>query len=305
MKGWIIYSKNSNELTADDHGVNRLVHAAYQRGISLSVFKPEQFELIVTRDDKKSILVDGYPTPLPDFLIPRLGSNTTYFALAVIRQLERLGIYSCNSSQTIEMVKDKLHMHQILAYSNLPTPKTMLVKFPVDIKIVKREIGFPLLIKNITGTEGAGIFLCDTENKFMDLMELIYTNNEKVNIILQEFITSSSGKDLRVFVLGGRVIGCMKRFSEISFKANFSRGGKVEAFQLTPEIEWLATETARLVDLDIAGIDLLFDNTGYKICEANSSPGFKGLESVIGEDVAEQILDYIAVKVNGCLNSEE
>ena len=95
----------------------------------------------------------------------------------------------------------------------------------------------------------------------------------------------------------------MKRYSETSFKANFSRGGKVDSFDLTPEIEWLATETARLVDLDIAGIDLLFDNEGYKICEANSSPGFKGLELVVGENIAEQILDYITVKVSGRLSS--
>lgn len=299
MKGWILYSKSQDNLKDDDHGVQRLLHAAQQKGISLEVFSPNQFELIVSRDDRKSICVNGKPTPLPDFLIPRMGSNTTYFALAIIRQLEKLGVYCCNGSQSIETVKDKLQMHQLLAQSNFPTPKTMLVKFPIDIDIVKREIGFPLIIKNITGTEGAGIYLCETDESFNDLMELIYSHNKAANIILQEFISESRGKDLRVFVLGGRVIGCMKRYSEKSFKANFSRGGQVESFALTPEIEWLSTEAARLVNLDVAGIDLLFDKEGYKICEANSSPGFKGLELVVGNTVAEQILDYIMVKVSG------
>lgn len=299
MKGWILYSKKQVELQASDHGVSRLLSAAAAKGIQLNVYSPAQFELVVTRDDRSSILVDGQSTPLPDFIIPRMGSNTSYFALAIIRQFEKLGIYVCNSASTIEIVKDKLHMHQLLAQSNLPTPKTMLVKFPVDINVVKQSMGFPLVIKNVTGTEGCGIYLCDSEDKFTDVMELIYSNNSKANIILQEFIACSHGKDLRIFVLGGRAIGCMKRFSETSFKANFSRGGKVEAFELTPEIEWLATETARLVNLDIAGIDLLFDESGYKICEANSSPGFKGLELVVGPTVAEQILDYIAVKVEG------
>ena len=299
MKGWILYKKKEKELNESDHGVTRLLNAAKAKGIDLRVYSPDQFELVVTRDDRKSILVDGESTPIPDFLIPRMGSNTTYFALAVIRQLERLDVYSCNSSETIEIVKDKLQMHQLLAQSNLPTPKTMLVKFPVDIEVVRSEIGFPVIIKNITGTEGSGIYLCESEEKFTDLMELIYSNNTKANIILQEFIEHSKGRDLRVFVLGGKVVGCMKRYSETSFKANFSRGGKVDSFEITPEIEWLATETARLVDLDIAGIDLLFDCNGYKICEANSSPGFKGLELVVGENIAEQILDYIAVKVSG------
>ncbi len=299
MKGWILYSKKQADLGTNAYGINRLLQAGQQKGIDLTVYSPEQFELVVTRDGRKSILVDGKPTPLPDFLIPRIGANTPYFALAVIRQLERLNVYSCNSSETIEIVKDKLHIHQLLAQSNLPSPKTMLVKFPVDSELVKRELGFPVIVKNLTGTEGKGVYLCDSPEQFSDLMGLIDSQHTKPNIILQEFVSNSRGRDLRVFVLGGRVIGCMKRYSETSFKANFSRGGQVESFALTPEIEWLATETARLVNLDIAGIDLLFDEEGYKICEANSSPGFKGLELVVGETIAEQILDYITVKVSG------
>ena len=308
MKGWILYNKKHDEITDIDHGVIRLLEAAKARGMDLAVLHPSQFELVVSRSDKKSILVDERPSPLPDFIIPRLGSHTTYFALAIIRQLERLGVYSCNSSSTIEIVKDKLQMHQLFAQSNLPTPITILAKFPMDIEVTKKEIGFPIIIKNVTGSEGSGIYLCESESKFTDLMELIYTNNEKANIILQEYVQKSRGKDLRVFVLGGKVIGCMKRVSKSGgFKANFSRGGTVEAFKLTPEIEWLATETSRLVGLDIAGIDLLFDKKGLKICEANSSPGFKGLEMVIGKNVAEQILDYISLKVRGRLHygSEE
>ena len=93
------------------------------------------------------------------------------------------------------------------------------------------------------------------------------------------------------------MIGCMLRTSKTSFKANYSKGGNVVPFELTPEIEWLATETAKLLNLDIAGIDLLFDKEGYKVCEANSAPGFKGLEEVCGKHIAEDIMDYIQFKV--------
>ncbi len=299
MLGWILYSKNKSELDELDNGVNRLLQAAEAKGITLEVFKPEEFELVVSRNDKKSIFINNKETALPDFIIPRIGSQTSYFGLAVIRQIERLGVYSCNSSQTIEIVKDKLQMHQLLAHHNLPTPKTMLLKFPIDSNLVKQQIGFPLVVKNITGTEGKGIYLIHSEEQFVDLMELLYVNNPASHVILQEFIQSSYGKDLRVFVLGGKVIGCIKRYSDSSFKANFSRGGKVTSYELTPEIEHLATMTANLVNLDIAGIDILFDQDGFKICEANSSPGFKGLEKVIGHTVAEQILDYITLRVEG------
>jgi gamma-F420-2:alpha-L-glutamate ligase len=305
MQGWILYYKKQSDLLEDSHGVNRLLEAAQSKNIKLKVFSPEQFELIVSRDDKKSVLIDGEHHKLPDFIIPRLGSNTSYFALAILRQMEHLGVYVCNRAGSIEMVKDKLHIHQILAHSNLPTPKSMLLKFPVDIKTVKQEIGFPLIVKNIVGTEGKGIYLSESEKRFMDLMEFISSNNSTANIILQKFVKSSRGADLRVFVLGGRVIGCMKRMSSDpeEFKANYSRGGKVEPFELTPEIEWLATETTRLVGLDICGVDLLFDDNGFKICEANSSPGFKGLEQVVGKRVAEEIIDYIIVRLTGHLKT--
>ncbi len=301
MKGWILYNKNSQTFSlSDDHGVSRLLQAAEAKNIDLAVYHPNRFDLVVTRADRKSILIDGQATALPNFVIPRTGANTSYFALAVLRQLEHLGVLCCNNARAVETVKDKLHLHQILAQSDLPTPKTMLVKFPIqDESVIKREIGFPLVIKNITGTEGAGIYLCEREDKFLDLIELIYSNNPKANIIIQEFISQSYGKDLRVFLVGGRVVGCMQRQATVGFKANYSRGGTVVPHKITPEIEWLATETARLVGLDVAGIDLLFDGDSYKICEANSSPGFKGLEQCVGPIIAESILDYLKLRAGG------
>lgn len=302
VRGLILSSKSENQLSEKDYSIKRLLEAAQKRDIDVKVVKPEQFELIISRTDTKSIFIDDKPEPLPDFIIPRMGSDTTYYALSVIRQLQYLGAYVCNDANAIHAVKDKLYMHQLLARSRLSSPKTMLAKYPIATEVVKREIGFPLVIKNVTGTQGSGIYLCDSEFKFVDVMELIYSNNHKANIILQEFIENSYGKDLRVFVVGGKVIGCMQRSSNNSFKANFSRGGNVTSFELTPEIEWLSTEAAKLFNLDIAGIDLLFDKDEFKICEANSSPGFIGLEQVTGKIIAENIIDYILVRIG--LNSE-
>lgn len=302
IKGLILFSRSEDELTKDDYSVKRLLDVSRSRNIETKVVRPDQFELVITRSDTKSILIDDKPEPLPDFVIPRMGSDTTFYAFSVIRQLQYLGSYVCNDSNAIYSVKDKLYMHQLLSRSKLSSPRTMLAKYPIALDVVKREIGFPLVIKNVTGTQGSGIYLCENEDKFIDVMELIYTNNNKANIILQEFIKNSFGKDLRVFVVGGKVVGCMQRSSQSSFKANYSKGGNVSSFELTPEIEWLSTETAKLFDLDIAGIDLLFDDGEFKICEANSSPGFLGLEKVVGNVIAEIIIDYILVKIG--LNSE-
>lgn len=296
MKAWILYRKKRSQITHRDNGVHRLLQAAKALKIDLEVYSPDQIDLLVTKEYPKTILIDGHPTPLPTILLPRMGSNTTYYALSIIREFERLGVYCCNSPRAIEIAKDKLQVHQLLTQHGLPTPKTLLVKFPIDLPLIKREIGFPLIIKNVTGMEGSGVYLCDSVEKFQDLMDLIRNNSPQANIMLQEFIADSHGRDLRIFVLGDRVIGCMKRYSETSFKANFSRGGKVAPFHLSPEIEWLALETAKLTGLEIAGIDLLFHQDKYKICEANSSPGFRGLELVTGQTIAEQILEYAKLK---------
>lgn len=296
MKGWILYKRNKSELTQADHGVNRLLSAAESLEIDLDVHRPDEFELIISRDDKKSILLKDERVSLPHFLLPRLGAETSYFALAIIRQLEKLGVYSCNHSTAIETVRDKMFLSQLLAQSDLPSPKTMLVKFPVSISVVEREIGFPLVIKNISGARGIGIHLCETVQSFRDLMDLIASHGGNCQMVLQEFVASSYGRDLRVFVLGGKVIGCMKRFSKDSFKANYSLGGEVEPYSLTPEIEHLAIKCANLFNLEIAGIDLLFDTEGFKICEANSSPGFKGMERATNTNIALQILEYVKNK---------
>lgn len=293
LQGFILLYNEGRELTEHSYSVQRLLDAAAPRGVQLTMLKPEQLEMVVTSAGTQNIFIDEQSVPLPDFVLSRTGSDTTYHAFAVLRQLQNLGVYMCNDADAIYAVKDKLYMHQLLAASNLPSPKTMLAKCPPSLSVANREIGFPLVIKNVTGTQGNGIYLCESEEKFIDVMELVYSNNSQANIILQEFIQTSYGRDIRVFIVGGRVVGCMERSTTTGFKANFSKGATVSPFELTPEIEELALKTAKLFNLEIAGIDLLFDQNGFKVCEANSAPGFRGLEQVVGPIIAESIMDYI------------
>lgn len=298
MLGWILYRDSEILLRPEAYEVKRLVEVGEKHGIEIRVYQPEQLEIIVTREDRRSILVDNVPTPLPDFIIPRMGSGTTYFALAVIRHLERLGVYSFNGSASIDNVKDKLYHLQILAESGIPIPKTMLAKWPVDHLQIKKQMGFPAVIKSLSGTQGSGVFLARDKDSFMDLMRLIQTTNPRANFIIQEYIKNSHGKDLRVLTVGGRIIGAMQRESaDGDFRANFSRGGKVQKFEVTAEIEWLVLEISRILDLDIAGIDLLFDNNSFKLCEVNSSPGFEGMEQAMGKDIAEDIIQFIKLRL--------
>lgn len=299
LLGWILYKKTGNQIKEEDYEIKRLLEEADKLSIQLLVLNPDQLDIIVTKEDRKSILVNEVPTQLPDFIIPRMGSGTTYFALAVIRHLERLGVYSVNGSVSIDTVKDKLFTLQILAQSGLPIPKTVLVKFPFQTSIAEDQFSFPIIVKTLSGSQGSGVFLSTDKNSFSDLMQLIQVTNPSANIILQEFIHKSHGRDLRVLTVGGRVISAMQRISANgNFKANFSIGGKVEKFELTNELEWLVLEITRILQLDVAGIDLLFDENGFKICEVNSSPGFEGMELACSNNVASEILKFVQVRLS-------
>ncbi len=150
------------------------------------------------------------------------------------------------------------------------------------------------MIKTLSGSLGKGVFLMDNRKQLEDLSRMIELANPNMNIIVQEMIRDSRGKDLRVFVVGGRVVGCMMRKAkEDDFRANYSAGGTVESFPISPMIEWIALEAAKILGLDIAGVDLLFDGDSFKICEVNSSPMFKGLESCTEVNIPKEIFEYM------------
>ncbi len=296
MHGWILYKRTTRELTAQDHGIQRLCEAAAAQDIQITVYKPEQFDLMVANNPTHGVYIDGVLTKLPDFLIPRLGAETNYCALAIIRHLELSGVVTCNTFRAIEQVKDKLLTSQRFHAAKLPTPKTMFMKFPVSIDFVIEELGLPVVIKTITGARGSGVFLCESRASVHDSLQLLSNEARAHGLIFQQFITKSYGCDLRVFVVGDQIIGCMKRVAVTGFKANYSLGGRVEPYAVTEEIAALALAATRLFGLEIAGIDLLFQDGGLMLCEANSSPGFKGMEQATGIDVATAIITYVKGK---------
>ena len=294
INGWILYKNDVEE----SYETQRLVNEFENQNIKVRVVHPDDVDIYVDRDDRRSILVGGKARALPDFVIPRTGSGTTYFIKAIIRHLERMNVVMINGSDSIDDVKDKLYTQQILGQSNLPVPKTLLVKHPINIEFVEKNIGFPVIIKTLSGSFGAGVFLAENKRQFKDLITLAEITKKSYNIIVQEFIKESFGRDIRAFVLNGKVIGCMMRQStDNDFRANITRGGEGIPYQIDDEIEWLGGECARLLGLDIAGVDLLFHNGGYVICEVNSSPGFDGMDSYTKTNIAEQIVHYVRLRL--------
>ena len=293
-KGWLLYKKD----VQGSFECQRLVEEFEKANIDIKVIDPHLIDIFVNKENRQSIQVDGKALSLPCFVFPRTGSGTTYHIKAVIRHFERMGVPVINSSDAIDNVKDKLYTHQILAQSNLDIPKTMLLKHPIDVDFVQKNIGFPAIVKTISGSYGRGVFLAETKKQLKQLLTMAELVKSSYNIIIQEFIKDTWGKDLRVLVVNNKVVGCMMRQSQDDdFRANITRGGEGFPYEVNEQIEWLSSESSKALDLDIAGVDLLFDNGGYKICEVNSNPGFEGMENFTKKNIAEEIVQFIKMKI--------
>jgi gamma-F420-2:alpha-L-glutamate ligase len=294
MTGWVIYTDYATRLSPERYELNRFIEVAKEEDIDLLVVQPEQVDLLITNEKVQRIFVDGIPKDPPDFVLPRMGAGTTYQALSLIRHFEKTGVFVLNSTKSIELTKDKLYTQQTLVENGIPAPKTMFMKFPVDVDLVERHLHFPVVVKTVTGSQGNGVFLSRNKRSFRNLMLLLDAVNRHTDVIVQEFISTSAGYDVRILAIDGNVVACMERHSgDGDFKANISMGGTAVRYKVTPEIEKITMQVSNALDLNVAGIDLLFGEDRFYVCEASSSPGFRGMESCCGVNVAKKIFDFI------------
>ena len=229
-----------------------------------------------------------------DAVIPRIGASHTFFGTAVVRQFEMMGTYSVNESVAISRSRDKLRSLQLLARKGIGLPVTA---FAHDTKatghLIKLCGGAPIVIKLLEGTQGVGVVLAETTSAAESVIEAFRGLN--ANILAQEFIKEAGGADIRCFVVGDKVVAAMKRQGkEGEFRSNLHRGGSAVLIKLTPEERSTATRAARVMGLNVAGVDLLRSNHGPVIMEVNSTPGLEGLETATGKNIAGTIINFIA-----------
>ena len=286
------------KLDRNEYESNRLVESFASKGITASMCHPDDFDIIVDRDLHKGLKYKGQDIELPKLVLVRLGAGILPFQLAVVRHFEQCGIPCVNGSVAIETVKDKLRTSQILSRHGIAIPNTMLVRWPIEDKLVTDNIGFPCVVKVVTGSYGEGVHLCERKKDYKKLVEFVENLGNKKTMIVQEYLGDRVGEDLRVLVIGGKTIGAMLRTApEGDFRANITGGGTGSNFEVTDEIDFIARETAKALGLDIAGVDLLFDHRGFRVCEANSNPGFSGFEKYCKVDIADAITEYVKFKI--------
>ena len=142
-KGWLLVKEKFH----NSYETKRLCDTFEAHNVDIQIIDPNEIDIFVNKENRQSVLVYGETYPLPNFVFPRTGSGTTYHIKAVIRHFERMGVIVINGSDAIDNVKDKLYTHQILAQSGLELPKTMLLKHPIDVDFVEKNLGFPVIAK--------------------------------------------------------------------------------------------------------------------------------------------------------------
>tara|TARA_R110000787_G_scaffold175012_5_gene287572 strand:+ start:487 stop:1392 length:906 start_codon:yes stop_codon:yes gene_type:complete len=270
----------------------RLVEAAKERGHQIDVIDTLKVFMNITSHRPELRYGQGKLTGY-DAVIPRIGASITYYGLAVLRQFEMMGVYPLNESVAIGRSRDKLRALQLLSREGIGLPVTTFAHDTNNTdEVVRIAGGTPVVIKLIEGTQGIGVVLADTDRSAKSVIEAFHGAN--VNILVQEFIKEAGNSDLRVFVIGGKVIATMMRSgAEGDFRSNLHRGGTAARVRITPEERSTAVRAAKILGLNVCGVDLLRANHGPVVMEVNSSPGIEGLEKATGIDVAGKIIEFM------------
>ncbi|MGV3504582.1 MAG: 30S ribosomal protein S6--L-glutamate ligase [Adhaeribacter sp.] len=273
------------------YSTRRLVEAAQARGHEVVVLDHLKCDLLIEAG-QPSILYKGVPLSGFDAVIPRIGASVTFYGTAVVRQFEMMKVKSVVASQAIVRSRDKLRCMQILSRAGLGMPKTAFTNYSTDSQhLVSQVGGAPLVIKLLEGTQGLGVVLAETNKAAESVIDAFH--NLKARIIVQEFIAESKGADIRAFVVNGEVVGAMKRQGkEGEFRSNLHRGGTGRLIKLSRAEKAAALLAANVLDLDVAGVDMLQSKRGPLILEVNSSPGLEGIEMATSLDIASKIIIY-------------
>jgi ribosomal protein S6--L-glutamate ligase len=226
-------------------------------------------------------------------IIPRIGASISFYGTAVVRQFEMMGVYSVNESVAITRSRDKLRASQLLARKGIGLPVTGFANAPGDTEdLLKLVGGAPVVIKLLEGTQGVGVVLAETTKAAESVIEAF--RGLKANFMVQEFIKEAGGADIRCFVVGDKVVASMMRQGkEGEFRSNLHRGGSAKLIKITPQERLTAVRSAKVMGLNIAGVDLLRSAHGPVVMEVNSSPGLEGIEKATGRNVAGMIIEFI------------
>jgi ribosomal protein S6--L-glutamate ligase len=273
------------------HSVRRLLGEAHALKITCDVINPLDCNLVVNGKES-CILIGTQQLDHYDAVLPRIGASITEYGIAVVQQFQSLGQYVINPARAIAESRDKMRCLQILSKSGLKVPPTVLSRSPRALKSSLEHVGgLPVVLKLLEGTQGVGVMLVNTHMATGSVLDTLRSLEQ--DVLIQKYIAAGAGTDYRLFVIGDQVVASMMRTApDGDFRANIHRGGEGKLVKLPKNYHRIAIQAAKTLGLEIAGVDLMEDESGPVVLEVNSSPGFEGIERATGLNIARMIMSH-------------
>jgi ribosomal protein S6--L-glutamate ligase len=275
----------------DLYSTKRLLEESNKAGFESEIVNYRNIALGISTTTTSKVIIDGRFLN-PCVIVPRIGSRSSRYGAAVVRQFIGIGVKSTLSPGGILRARDKLGTMQALSASNVPIPLSSAARTPSSIsEIINLVDGVPIVVKLVEGTHGDGVVLAETKKAAESLLSAFHQLD--ADFIVQSFIKEANNEDIRAVVVNGEVVAAMKRTaSPDEFRANLHKGGSAEPIKLNDTEEKVVIAAARSLGVDVAGVDFLRTEAGPLVLEVNISPGLQGIETVTGINVAEKIISY-------------
>ncbi len=275
------------------YSTNRLVNEAKNLGHTVRVINHTQCSVKLGLGKPQIIFEGENIIDIPDVIIPRIGSSVSLHGAAIVKEFEMNGVFSTARSLGILRAQNKVRTLQIMNRKNIPIPQTV---FSINPKNIDEQIellgGPPVIIKLQEGTQGMGVIIAESKKSAKSIMDTFYNMN--ASFLLQEFIEESNGEDIRIIVVGKKIVAAMKRKGEVGeFRSNIHRGGTGEIANLSDEEMKIALKATKHLSLPIAGVDIIRSKKGPLLLEVNASPGLQGVEAYTQINVAYHIIKYL------------
>jgi ribosomal protein S6--L-glutamate ligase len=277
----------------DLYSNERLLEAGHERGHEMLFLNVKHCYMKLDASAPQVHHRGGMVVGQLDAVIPRIRPSVTFYGCALTRHFEAMGVYCLNSASAISQSRDKLFALQLLLSKGIDIPTSGFAHSPVETTdLIEMVGGAPLVVKLLEGTQGRGVVLAETRKAAESVINAFKSLN--ANLLVQEFIKEAGGKDIRCFVVDGKVVASMQRqAAEGEFRANLHQGGTASVVRITPSERAMALRATKTLGLKVAGVDIIRSRNGPLLLEVNSSPGLEGIELATGKDVAGSMISSI------------
>ncbi len=275
------------------HSTKRIVEEAQKAGHFVELIDHTKCSVKLGDGKPQIYLDDENVTNEFDAIIPRIGAKVTRHGAAIVKQFEMNNIFSTARSLGITRARNKVRTLQIMARKGIPIPETLFSINPNNIgEQIELLGGPPVIIKLQEGTHGSGVILAESKKSAKSIIDTFYKMD--TSILLQKYIEEANGEDIRIIVVGNKVVASMKRISDLDdFRSNVHRGAETQAIKPTAKEQFIALNATKHLGLGVAGVDLMRSKKGPVLIEVNASPGLQGIEGATGVNVAKHIIQFV------------